>query len=80
MQLLVPHLESLLVSQASLDLTYAHVVLILAQLIIILDDIALQLLLCHLLVEQELHLLLLQHSPLEFHRSVPTHPLHHDSV
>lgn len=80
LELLMLHLQGLLVSQGSLDVGDAHVIFVLVQVVVVLHDVALELLLGHLLVQEELHVLLLEHSPLEFHRPVAAHALDHDAV
>lgn len=74
------YLESLLVRQSPLDVSNAHMIFVLIEIVVVLDDVALQFLLGHLLVEQELNVLLLEHAPLKLHRAVAAHPLDHDAI
>jgi hypothetical protein len=45
-----------------------------------LDDITFKLFLGHLLVQEELHVLLLKNSSLKFHGSITTHALYHNTI
>ena len=55
-------------------------VFVLVQIVVILNDVALELFLGHFLIEQELNVLLLEHPPLELHGAVAAHALDHYSV
>ena len=63
-----------------LNLRDAHIVLVLIQVEVILNDVSLKLLLGYLLVHQELYVLLLEEPSLEFDGPVTTHALHHNAT
>ena len=67
-------------SQRLLNITDAHVVLVLIQIVVVLNDVSLELFLDHFLVQQKLDMLFLNDSPLELHSSVSTHALNHNAI
>lgn len=59
LQLLMLDLKGLLVRKRTLDIPNAHMVFVLVEIVVVLHYVAFEFLLGHLLVQKELHMLLL---------------------